>query len=49
MARLEQLDAERAALLARLRQLDVEEAGTESAPRRTTPSRGGVRIRWVGA
>jgi len=49
VARLEQLDAERVALLARLHQLDVEQPGTERAPRRATPSLGGVRIKWVGA
>jgi DNA-binding transcriptional regulator YhcF (GntR family) len=45
LARLQELDAQRAAVLQRLEQLGVE----EPAPRRATPSLAGARIRWVGA
>jgi GntR family transcriptional regulator len=47
LARLEDLDAQRAAVLQRLEQLGVDEP--VPAPRRATPSRAGARIRWVGA
>lgn len=45
LARLQELDAQRAAVLHRLEQLGVE----DRAPRRATPSLAGARIRWVGA
>jgi GntR family transcriptional regulator len=49
--RLEELDAQRAAVLESLEQLGVEESPSEeTAPsRRATPSLAGARIRWVGA
>jgi GntR family transcriptional regulator len=48
LARLGELDAQRAAVLQRLEQLGVEESA-DSRPRRATPSLAGARIRWVGA
>jgi DNA-binding transcriptional regulator YhcF (GntR family) len=45
LARLSELDAQRAAVLERLEALGVE----ESPSRRGTPSLAGARIRWVGA
>jgi GntR family transcriptional regulator, phosphonate transport system regulatory protein len=48
IARLGELDAQRAAVLDRLHQLGVEEAPAASA-RRATPSLARARIRWVGA
>jgi GntR family transcriptional regulator len=51
LERLEELDTQRAAVLASLEQLGVEESpAEETAPsRRATPSLAGARIRWVGA
>lgn len=54
MARLRELDAERAAVIRRLEELGVEGEGAgvegHAAPsRRNTPSLAGARIRWVGA
>jgi DNA-binding transcriptional regulator YhcF (GntR family) len=49
MARLDELDAQRAAVLQRLEQLGLGEVPSEAAPRRATPSLAGARIRWVGA
>jgi GntR family transcriptional regulator len=46
LARLDQLDTQRAAVLERLEQLGVE--AEQPAPR-GTPSLAGARIRWVGA
>jgi GntR family transcriptional regulator len=46
VARLSELDAQRAAVLERLEQLGVEDE--QPAPR-GTPSLAGARIRWVGA
>jgi GntR family phosphonate transport system transcriptional regulator len=48
IARLGELDAQRAAVLQRLHQLGVEETSGASA-RRATPSLARARIRWVGA
>ena len=45
--RLAQLDAERSALLESLQGLGLE--AREPVPRRSSPSRAGARIRWVGA
>jgi DNA-binding transcriptional regulator YhcF (GntR family) len=51
--RLDELDSQRAAVLARLEQLGLEDEELgEHAPadsRRATPSLAGARIRWVGA
>jgi DNA-binding transcriptional regulator YhcF (GntR family) len=49
LVRLSELDAQRAAVVARLEQLGAEDALTEAPSRRSTPSRAGARIRWVGA
>jgi DNA-binding transcriptional regulator YhcF (GntR family) len=51
LERLQELDAQRAAVLASLEQLGVEETVSEEAApsRRATPSLAGARIRWVGA
>ena len=49
LARLGELDAQRAAVLQRLEQLGVEDGPAEAPPRRATPSLAGARIRWVGA
>jgi GntR family transcriptional regulator len=51
LERLEELDTQRAAVLASLEELGVEESATEEAApsRRATPSLAGARIRWVGA
>ena len=49
VARLSELDAQRAAVLQRLEQLGVEEAVADAGSRRATPSLAGARIRWVGA
>jgi DNA-binding transcriptional regulator YhcF (GntR family) len=49
VARLTELDAQRAAVLQRLQQLGVEEALPDPGSRRATPSLAGARIRWVGA
>ena len=49
LARLGELDAQRAAVLQRLEQLGVEDAVPASPSRRGTPSLAGARIRWVGA
>jgi DNA-binding transcriptional regulator YhcF (GntR family) len=49
LARLGELDAQRAAVLKRLEQLGVEETAAETTSRRGTPSLAGARIRWVGA
>jgi GntR family transcriptional regulator len=53
LARLEELDSQRAAVLESLEQLGIEEERVEQpAPersRRATPSLAGARIRWVGA
>jgi GntR family transcriptional regulator, phosphonate transport system regulatory protein len=48
IARLGELDAQRAAVLQRLHQLGVEETPAASE-RRATPSLARARIRWVGA
>jgi GntR family transcriptional regulator len=48
IARLSELDAQRAAVVQRLEQLGVEESAA-SGERRATPSLAGARIRWVGA
>ncbi|HEX3279291.1 MAG TPA: GntR family transcriptional regulator [Thermoleophilaceae bacterium] len=48
IARLGELDAQRAAVVDRLHQLGVEEAPAASV-RRATPSLARARIRWVGA
>jgi GntR family transcriptional regulator len=48
IARLGELDAQRAAVVQRLEQLGVEETAASGA-RRATPSLAGARIRWVGA
>jgi DNA-binding transcriptional regulator YhcF (GntR family) len=50
MGRLRELDAERAELLRQLHELKAAELDTSPATRRDagTPSRSGVRIRWVG-
>jgi DNA-binding transcriptional regulator YhcF (GntR family) len=47
MARLRDLDAQRAAVLRRLEELGVE--GDAAPSRHDTPSLAGARIRWVGA
>jgi GntR family transcriptional regulator len=52
--RLDQLDAQRAEVLQRLEALDAEQPASDEpagapAPRRSTPSLAGARIRWVGA
>jgi DNA-binding transcriptional regulator YhcF (GntR family) len=49
--RLQELDAQRAAVLESLEQLGVEDSVSEEAApsRRATPSLAGARIRWVGA
>ena len=51
LERLEELDTQRAAVLASLEQLGVEESPAEetASSRRATPSLAGARIRWVGA
>jgi DNA-binding transcriptional regulator YhcF (GntR family) len=52
LERLDELDAQRAAVLARLEQLGVDEVETEEAApssSRASPSLAGARIRWVGA
>jgi DNA-binding transcriptional regulator YhcF (GntR family) len=49
LARLEELDEQRAAVVERLEQLGVEAPAPEPAPRRATPSLSGARIRWLGA
>jgi GntR family transcriptional regulator len=51
LERLEELDTQRAAVLASLEELGVEESASEEATpsRRATPSLAGARIRWVGA
>ena len=49
LARLSELDAQRAAVLQRLEQLGVEDVGSQAPSRRATPSLAGARIRWVGA
>jgi len=53
LERLDQLDAQRAEVLQRLEALDAEQPSDEPvgapAPRRSTPSLAGARIRWVGA
>jgi DNA-binding transcriptional regulator YhcF (GntR family) len=46
VARLRELDAERAAVMERLDRLGVEQPAPS---RRATPSLSGARIRWVGA
>jgi DNA-binding transcriptional regulator YhcF (GntR family) len=48
LARLDELDAQRAAVLESLEQLGVAESAG-SGVRRATPSLAGARIRWVGA
>jgi GntR family transcriptional regulator len=48
IARLGELDAQRAAVVQRLEQLGVEETADTRA-RRATPSLAGARIRWLGA
>jgi DNA-binding transcriptional regulator YhcF (GntR family) len=48
IARLSELDSQRAAVVQRLEQLGVEESAA-SSERRATPSLAGARIRWVGA
>jgi len=47
--RLNELEAQRSAVLQRLRRLGVEEGEAQSPSRRATPSLAGARIRWVGA
>jgi DNA-binding transcriptional regulator YhcF (GntR family) len=51
LVRLRELDVQRAEVLQRLEELKTEEPGAEhqDAPRRSTPSLAGARIRWVGA
>lgn len=54
LERLDQLDVQRAEVMQRLEQLAAEQpsadaSGAASAPRRSTPSLAGARIRWVGA
>jgi GntR family transcriptional regulator len=56
LVRLRELDAQRAEVMQRLEELGTEELGAEglgaeehAAPRRSTPSLAGARIRWVGA
>jgi len=53
LERLDELDTQRAAVLEHLEQLGVEEAeveeGSPAAPRRTSTSLAGARVRWVGA
>ena len=49
VARLDELDAQRTAVLQRLEQLSVEEVRPERGSRRATPSLAGARIRWLGA
>jgi DNA-binding transcriptional MocR family regulator len=49
LARLEELDEQRAVVLERLEQLGVEAPTPAPAPRRATPSLSGARIRWLGA
>jgi GntR family transcriptional regulator len=61
LVRLRELDAQRAEVMQRLEQLQTEELGAEEpgaeepgagehvAPRGSTPSLAGARIRWVGA
>jgi GntR family transcriptional regulator len=55
LARLRELDAQRAEVMQRLEELGTDElrageqAEEEAAPRRSTPSLAGARIRWVGA
>jgi DNA-binding transcriptional regulator YhcF (GntR family) len=49
LARLEQLDEQRAAVVQRLEQLGVEAPTPAPAPRRATASLSGARIRWLGA
>lgn len=44
LARVDQLDLQRAELMQQ-----IEELGAEPAPRGSTPSLAGARIRWVGA
>ena len=51
LVRLRELDAQRAEVMQRLEELGAEEleAEDQAAPRRSTPSLAGARIRWVGA
>jgi GntR family transcriptional regulator len=54
LERLDELDVQRAKLMQRLEELGAErsapeDAALEPAPRRSTPSLAGARIRWVGA
>ena len=51
LVRLRELDAQRAEVMQRLEELGTEEmeAEDQAAPRRSTPSLAGARIRWVGA
>jgi DNA-binding transcriptional regulator YhcF (GntR family) len=49
VARLGELDAQRAAVVQRLEQLGVEKSVADAESRRATPSLPGVRVRWVGA
>jgi GntR family transcriptional regulator len=49
LARLGELDAQRAEVLQRLEQLGVEDAAADTDSGRATPSLAGARIRWVGA
>lgn len=49
LARLDELDTQRAAVLERLEQLGIEEADRAAPSRRASTSLAGVRIRWVGA
>jgi DNA-binding transcriptional regulator YhcF (GntR family) len=54
LERLDQLDLQRAEVMQRLEQLAAEQPAPDGgaagpAPRRSTPSLAGARIRWVGA
>ena len=49
VARLEQLDADRAELVRRLSEIDPEPSLAEGSPRRSTSSVANARVRWLGA
>ena len=52
LERLDQLDVQRAEVMQRLEELAAEQPASDepaAAPRRSTPSLAGARIRWVGA
>jgi GntR family transcriptional regulator len=54
LERLDELDLQRAEVMQRLEELGAEQASPDElagapAPRRSTPSLAGARIRWVGA